>query len=130
LTARNEATAIVMHDDDIRATLVNVLGECGRQVGKWGIQHHHDGTGPDTILTDLPVLQEAARMDHLAAWAKTATDTAAAAGDLCWLAILLEEVFEAAEESDPRALVIELIQVAAVAVSWAVDVQNRAHPSY
>ena len=36
-----------------------------------------------------------------------------------WLAILLEEVGEVAEEVDPDKIVAELIQVAAVALSWA-----------
>ena len=42
-----------------------------------------------------------------------------------WLAILLEEVGEVAEEIDPEALVVELVQVAAVALSWAEHVPTQ-----
>jgi hypothetical protein len=117
LTALNDATAVVMHDDDLRATLVNVLGECSRQVTKWGIQHHPDGTGG--FLSEQVALES-----------KALTDRMAAEGTLTWRQILAEEVWEAFAETDPRNLVTELLQVAAVATSWAVDIENRAHPSY
>ncbi len=117
MPALNDATAVVMHDDDIRCALVNVLGETSRQVTKWGIQHHPDGTGGFLAV-------------QAAEEAKARTDRAAAAGTVTWRDILEEEVREAFAETDPRALVTELLQVAAVATSWAVDVENRAHPSY
>ncbi len=42
-----------------------------------------------------------------------------------WLAILMEEVGEAAAEIDPDKLIVELIQVAAVALSWAEHVPTQ-----
>jgi hypothetical protein len=117
LTALNDATAVVMHDDDIRANLVNVLSETQRQVTKWGIQHHPDGTGGWIA-------------EQRAASAKALTDRKADLGTVTWKDILDEEIQEAFAETDPQALITELLQVAAVAVSWATDVQNRAHPSY
>lgn len=117
MTALNDATAVVMHDDDIRCALVNVLSETSRQVTKWGIQHHPDGTGG-------PLALEAEER------AKALTDRKAALGTVTWKDILDEEVREAFAETDPARLVKELHQVAAVATSWAVDIENRAHPSY
>lgn len=42
-----------------------------------------------------------------------------------WSKILLEEVFEAMSETDPILLEDELVQVAAVAVAWLEDLQQR-----
>ncbi len=43
-----------------------------------------------------------------------------------WMHLLREEVAEAMQESDPEALATELIQVAAVAVSWVEKLQARS----
>lgn len=42
-----------------------------------------------------------------------------------WDFILLEEVYEALAETDPDLMQEELIQVAAVAVAWAEDIERE-----
>lgn len=60
------------------------------------------------------------------------TDTAAKLGGLSWRHVLVEEVFEALAEIDPVALRAELVQVAAVAVSWceAIDRDIAARTAF
>lgn len=120
-------TAPSFHTDVV---LNQVLAERGRQFAKHGDQSHvPDGTGPAEILRDLPVHQAAARMDHLAAWARGRTDAHAHAGGdgtVTFADILLEEVFEALGEDDPARLRAELLQVAAVAVQWVETIDARA----
>jgi len=105
----------------VLSVLGEVFAERERQNAKWGEQNHPDGTGPDKAwpLSPLPtsVARDAIRstVDHLAR-----------AGDSEWWAILLEEVAEALAEDDPARLRAELVQVAAVAVSWAEAIDRRA----
>src|SRR5688500_15827041 len=92
-----------------------VAAECGRQVVKWGVQHRPSGGGS-------PIDIEAAER------ATALTDRLHQTGGLTWKAILDEEVREAfaeTEDRDPEALVTELLQSAAVAVSAAVDIERR-----
>lgn len=93
--------------------LYEVDNELTRQVEKWGEQNHPDGTVSDE---DSKILAEIA---------KKTCDEAADAGELTWRMILMEEIFEAFAETDPAALKRELIQVAAVAVSWAEAIERR-----
>lgn len=59
--------------------------------------------------------------------ARLTVEQLAAAGELAWADILLEEVCEANEEDqDPAALRAELIQVAAVAMRWVDAIDHRA----
>ncbi len=81
------------------------------QVAKWGVQTRPDGTGPQYIA--------------MADAAKARTDERAADGTVEWLDILREEVCEAAAESDHAALRTELVQVAAVALSWVEDIDRK-----
>ena len=46
-------------------------------------------------------------------------------GRPCWQAILGEELGEVARETDPEKRIVELIQVAAVALSWAQAIQSE-----
>jgi hypothetical protein len=56
----------------------------------------------------------------------TDEERAAAAADCSWLRLLREEVAEAfAAPADSKALEAELIQVAAVAVSWVAVIRER-----
>lgn len=109
---------------------------------KWGEQNHPDGTGPQTI----PLYDHASFLNLLgslndmtlgyasenAVAAKLATDQAAHTrpSTLKWRNILIEEVFEALAEDDPALLRAELVQVAAVAISWveAIDRRTEAPP--
>lgn len=112
LSAETEAAD---HIGRVGAMVERVATECGAQVAQWGVQHHPAGTG------GFLAHQEALT-------AKAHTDRAAKMGRVTWRDILEEEVREAyaeGENTDPQALVKELIQAAAVAVSAAVDVERR-----
>jgi hypothetical protein len=102
----------------IRSVLSDVLVERIRQNGRWGEQNHPDGTGPEAMLLGFPFT---ALRDSL----RDSVDRAARYDGAQWAGILLEEVFEAIAEDDPAALRRELIQVAAVAASWAEAIDRR-----
>lgn len=95
-----------------QAVLDDVAMERYQQDQRWGEQNHLDGT--------ISLFKEQA--DH----ARRIADRAAEAGTLTWLHILLEEVFEAAAETDEARLREELIQVAAVATGWVECIDRRA----
>lgn len=115
-TFRTPETEIADHCGRVAEMSERVTAECGRQVAKWGVQQHPAGTG------------RAADLDN-ARRAKALTDRHAETGDLTWRDILLEEVYEALAEPETseaaEALVNELVQSAAVAVSAAVDIERR-----
>lgn len=92
--------------------LSEVEDEMAAQETKWGEQNHPDGTGDDGYV-------------HACATAKLTCQIAAAAGGLTWVDILTEEVMEAFAETDPERIREELIQVAAVAVTWAEAIDRR-----
>ena len=91
--------------------LLDVADERVAQVEKWGVQSRPDGTA----TANGPYAEKA----------KELTDAKAEDGTLTWADILSEEVLEAFAETDPETLREELIQVAAVAVSWAEDIDRR-----
>ena len=101
----------------------DTAAERERQLRKWGLQSHPDGTGERVEV--IPLWDAV----DFAEWAKSATDAAAREGDVTWRDILLEEVAEALAESDPDLLKAELAQVAGVAQQWidAIDLR-RAEP--
>lgn len=106
------------------AILAEVAAERARQDARWGEQNHPDGTGPNVPLCYFPKLPS---MADLAVNARTVTNLRAKRGDVTWLDILLEEVFEALELTDTAKLRAELIQVAAVAGAWAEAIDRRNH---
>jgi hypothetical protein len=57
--------------------------------------------------------------------AKALCERAAREGRLTWRHVLREEFWEAMAETDPDALRVELVQVAAVAVRWIEDIDRR-----
>lgn len=89
-----------------------VLAEVDRQYEQWGEQNHPDGTN----LTEDG--WRASRM-------KAINDAFVASNTLTWRDILLEEVYEVFAEEDPVKIREELIQVAAVALSWANAIDRR-----
>ena len=91
--------------------IYDVADERIAQVVKWGVQTRPDGTSESYSV-------------HADA-AKLLTDQRAEAGTLTWADILSEEVLEAFSETNHDALREELIQVAAVALSWAEDIDRR-----
>lgn len=101
-----------MREASHKCVAEDVYAETDRQLDKWGIQSHPDGTGSHFLIR--------------AEVARNHCNQAAKQGRVTWQHILSEEVYEALAESDPDKLVAELTQVAAVCVSWIADVQSRA----
>jgi hypothetical protein len=95
---------------------VGVLGEVLQervdQEAKWGEQNHPDGTGA-LYRVRASELQ------------RRYTELGFERGEGTWTLILLEEVAEALAESDEARLREELVQVAAVAVSWVEAIDRR-----
>lgn len=100
------------------SVLQEVALERYRQMKKWGEQNHPLGTDPQSWPLDIGIerIQDCVAEDLAQAFTDY-TDGAAKNGQLTWLDILLEEVFEFTAESDPAAARAEAIQVAAVAVA-------------
>ena len=96
----------------------DVRAERIKQLQKWGPQTHPDGTGPDGVFLGLP-------FPEVTKIIKNFVDDAAVDDESTWLGILLEEVFEAAEEKDLAKLRAELIQVQAVAQAWVEDIDQH-----
>lgn len=92
--------------------IYQVEDEVENQRSQWGEQNHPDGTGTE-------------EMKYAAAIAKANCASGVRAGDLTWFDILTEEVLEAFAETDPDRIREELIQVAAVAVTWAEAIDRR-----
>lgn len=98
------------------------------QDAKWGQQDHADGTGGETT-----VFGESFRdfTNVFRSWNDQEFDFDRDTGKwvphvTTWAPVLLEEVFEACEETDPQKLRAELIQVAAVAVAWVESIDRRS----
>ena len=87
----------------------DIKQEVKRQHTLWGEQNHPDGTGPQGFHAHIAGVAERYQID---------CDMATNRGELTYRHIFLEEVFEAMAESDQDRLPDELVQVAAVAVSW------------
>jgi hypothetical protein len=96
----------------LAAFVADVDAERQRQLAKWGEQQHPDNTG-STFYAKRAV---AARRN---------CQLAADAGMTAWDLVLLEEVYEALAESEPKALRAELVQVAAVTAAWIADLDSR-----
>jgi len=92
--------------------LQDVLNERIRQDRKFGPQSHPNGTGGRGT-------------DALVRIAREECNQAFAEGQGTWKHILDEEFCEALAESDPAKLRKELIQIAAVAVAWAGDLDAK-----
>lgn len=96
-----------------------VHGEMVRQVTKWGQQNHLSFTPGDVIGGAVT-----------AELAKMVCDAKSKNGRVSWNDIFLEEVFEARDEAiagNLDKLRTELIQCAAVAVSWAESIDRNKH---
>lgn len=114
--------------DSYTAGIADTVAERGQQNAKWGEQNHPDGTGP--LVQPLVCPEGIYTTDiapTLAEIFTNRTNQHAADGEVTWLDILLEEVFEATAEDDPERLRAELIQVAAVATQWAEAIDRRTN---
>lgn len=104
-----------MAADQVLSFVRKVEAEMFRQIDLWGEQNH-PSFDPHRIHGFF------GNADQM----RTICETAFAQGRGTWADILLEEVAEAFDErDDPDALVKELIQVAAVALSWAASVERN-----
>ena len=125
-----------MNADDKRWRIFDEVNqERVRQDARWGEQNHPD---VDRVLTDRPGACSVARMceeygiPHPSR-AKAECDGAARIGQCTWAHILVEEIAEAVEaatlaqlgQGPLAALRKELVQVAAVAVSWIEAIDRR-----
>lgn len=95
------------------SVLADVEDEMYAQIRTWGVQSHPDGTGSNEQIAASNLMKDRCK-------------TAAADGSVTWEHILTEEYAEALAETNPTLLVTELIQTAAVALSWARDIQSRS----
>ncbi|WP_278939218.1 hypothetical protein [Pseudomonas helleri] len=99
--------------------LEEVFKEMEAQVNKWGEQNHASYTYPDVTLG-----QRVTNADE----AKIICDSKMDVGNGSWTDIFLEEALEAvdeAREGNKEMLRMELIQVAAVAVSWVMSIDRN-----
>jgi hypothetical protein len=103
-----------------RGVLAEITAEQAAQHAKFGEQNHPDGTGPYVKNPD-----RMSNMEDQSAVARLDCQEAAKTGSLNWMLILREEVYEAFAEVDPAALRAELVQVAAVAVTWVEAIDRR-----
>ena len=110
--------------DDV---LTEVAAERLRQDARWGEQNHPDGTSRSLAIEIISALPESNGFAHTlpSERARRLNQEAIQAGRLTWALILLEEVLEALEERDVERLREELIQVAAVCVSWVECISRR-----
>ena len=95
-----------------------VRGEMVRQVAKWGVQQHKSYT-INTVMNEVEISADAA---------KARCDEKAKKGLVSWTDIFLEEVFEAFDEAKKgnlENLRTELVQCAAVAVSWIESIDRN-----
>ena len=92
--------------------------EQDRQIAKWGVQDHP--SFHDTVHHEALVRDDAVR------FFKDACAESASAGTLTWEEIFLEEMAEArAEINNDENLKTELIQIAAVALSWIESINRK-----
>lgn len=97
-----------------------VVAERERQVAQYGLNSElEDGTGPDETwvqpldYSPATVVQKRFRKDYEGFIQPT------------WARLVREEVAEAFEQDDPQRLEEELIQVAALCISWVETLRYR-----
>ena len=106
--------------------LQEILAERGRQVVRYGDNSDlEDGTGP-RVQWAFPLLY--ARADRIEMAFRVGYERYEERnGKPTWMHLVREEVAEAFKESDPVRLREELLQVAALCVSWVEKLDERAH---
>lgn len=100
--------------------VVEIAEERTRQVDKFGVQKHPDGTGHAPISAAAFLAEARARCEKA-----TGRGPSDEYGVLTWEEILTEEYAEALCETDPDKLRAELVQVAAVCAAWIEDIDSR-----
>lgn len=108
------------------AVLADVAAERRYQIERYGDNADlEDGTGPHVawVPDDVTGLDGATQIEIK--FRRTYENYEAAYGKPTWMHLVREEVAEAFAESDPVRLRAELIQVAALAVSWVEKLDAR-----
>lgn len=125
-----EFEIIVWDCDDWEAgcakVLEDVAAERQRQVARYG--HNtalHDGTGPEVAWLSPLSWVSAAGVER--EFRGDYERHEALAGDPTWMHLIREEVSEAFQETDPSRLRAELVQVAALCVSWVEKIDKRGN---
>jgi hypothetical protein len=106
------------YNETINKILHEIHLERHRQMNKWGVQVHPNGTDPT-----LRIIGGYAR--DLLVDVQGDNDHRESDGTSTWFRILFEEVLEAAVEQDEIRLREELVQIAAVAVAWVEDIDRE-----
>jgi hypothetical protein len=111
------------------AILERVFEERVRQVAQYGHNDDlEDGTGPDVQWlkgTDINLdLRTATEIEQ--AFRHEYENHEERNGKPTWMHLVREEIGESFAESDPERLEAELIQVAALAVSWIESLEKRS----
>lgn len=105
--------------------LLQVREERARQFAQYGDNSDlEDGTGP--LKPWLSPLRQSAAYEIERELRKEYLNHEAAHGKPTWMHLIREEVAEAFMEDDPARLRAELLQVAALAVSWIEKLDARA----
>ena len=108
-----------------KRVLAQVMDERRRQETRYGHVNDDllDGTGPDTrwLLPYTTQSAEAIQLVLRADYEEYQEET----GLPTWVHLVREEVAEAFQETDPVKLQEELLQVAALCVSWVERIQAR-----
>lgn len=105
-------TERVQLDSDNIVMMAAIREERKRQLEKWGVQRHPDGTG--SAMAALIADQ----------W-KRVCDAKHAGNDDNWATIAAEEFFESLAETDQSKLFDEVVQMAAVFTAWGEDIIKR-----
>ncbi len=107
-----------------RRVLADVALERARQTARYGLNTDtEDGTGPETRWL-LPYTSGSA-VEIETALRDDYEDFEAEAGAPTWVHLVREELAEAFAETDQDRLRTELVQVAALCVSWAENIDRR-----
>jgi hypothetical protein len=109
---------------DTRHVLGDVLNERRRQVARYGFNEDlYDGSGPDTCWL-LPIVPHNAEETE-SLFRYDYEDFEAETGRPTWVHLIREEVAEAFKEDEAEKLETELLQVAALCVSWIEQLRKR-----
>lgn len=103
--------------------LARVGQEMERQVAKWGYQNH-----PSYFLPDVFEVSVEHDIELTTEFTKALCDERLSAADCSWQDIMNEELMEARDEAiagNTEALKTELIQIAAVALSWIESIERN-----
>lgn len=110
--------------------LEEIMDERRRQVARYGHNEQlEDGTGPDVDwLWPFTALQPVPATDVERGFRRAYERHEKKHGAPTWRHLVLEEVAESFQESDPLTLESELVQVAALCCSWVEKLRARRTP--